>query len=194
MSTLDDPLIRASKELGTPIFRRIQTALVAVFLLLGFQPVNGVQAHQEEPGLVVSNAPVQDYLEKPLIVATKITPPPVVKRKPAVKRGVIYANGYAPGYCTAYAATLRPDLPRNLGNARTWTQRASAQGIAVGTEPHVGAIVQTRESRYGHVAFVLSVNTDRGTIRVTEANYKGWNVVSEREIDIGDPKIVGYIY
>lgn len=84
-------------------------------------------------------------------------------------------GGYTVGYCTAYAWSRRPDLPGNLGNADTWTSRASAQGYATGLTPQANAIGQ-----YGmHVVYVTNVNSD-GTFNLTEMNYIGWNKISSR--------------
>lgn len=76
-------------------------------------------------------------------------------------------NLYAPGNCTYYAKFRRPDLPNNLGNANTWTKRASSQGIPTGTTPRAGAIGQ----KGMHVVYVESVNAD-GTFNLSEWNYR----------------------
>lgn len=84
-------------------------------------------------------------------------------------------NWYTPGNCTWYAKSRRPDLPNNLGNANTWTVRARNQGIPTGTTPAVGAVGQ-----YGmHVVYVTAVNSD-GTFNLSEMNWRGLYVVSER--------------
>lgn len=191
MSTLEDPLI-SSHELGTQVPRRTLAALVAVLLLLGLQPSSAVQAEVSLPttGFAEVKSHKEGFLEKPLIVETKITPPPPLKPKKVT--GIIRGNGYANGYCTAYVALQRPDLPRNLGNAKTWIQRATVQGLPTGQEPRVGAVVQTSESQYGHVAYVTSVGD--GYITVSEANYEGWNRISSRTISINASIIKGYIY
>jgi len=95
-------------------------------------------------------------------------------------------NTYFTGYCTWYAKSRRPDLPNNLGNADTWTARASAQGYATGATPRVGAIGQQGM----HVVYIESVNGD-GTVTVSEMNYAGWNVVSSRTVSASS---FSYIY
>lgn len=151
-----------------------------------------------------------DYIQKPIIVVTEIGKPEkdlIESQKKKVRssstkktlpqaskpvRVFVSANGYARGHCTSYAASRRPDLPSNLGNARTWVSRAKAQGISTGKEAKVGSIVQTSESRLGHVAFVEAV--EEGFIVVSEQNYKGIGIVSSRKIPIGSGVIRGYIY
>jgi len=69
----------------------------------------------------------------------------------------------------AYAHSRRPDLPRTLGNARTWGVRARAAGFRVDGKPRVGDVmvlqpgVQGAHRRYGHVAYVVGVSGNRVT-------------------------------
>jgi len=65
-------------------------------------------------------------------------------------------------------------MPNNLGNADTWYIRY--QG-AKGSSPAVGAIGVTKA--YMHVVYITGVNGD-GTVNLSEMNYAGWNVVSNR--------------
>ncbi len=92
-------------------------------------------------------------------------------------RGASSGNGYVAGYCTWYVKSRRPDLPNNLGNARTWVARAAAQGIATGSEPRVGAAAQ----RGNHIAYVESVNGD-GTITITDMNYQALYAITNRTV------------
>jgi len=59
--------------------------------------------------------------------------------------------------------------------------------------PKVGAVMVTRESGYGHVAYVESVRAD-GSWTVSEMNFVGWNLVSSRSIYPGQVPLVGFIY
>jgi surface antigen len=86
-------------------------------------------------------------------------------------------NTYAPGYCTWYAKSRRPDLPNRMGNAISWVSSAAAQGFATGSTPRAGAIGQ----RGNHVVYVENVNGD-GTVTVSEMNYKGLYIVSSRTV------------
>lgn len=100
-------------------------------------------------------------------------------------------NRFAYGYCTWYVANRRY-IPW-LGNAIEWWGNASAAGYAEGQTPMVGAVMVTRESGYGHVAYVESVNGD-GSWTVSEMNYAGWNVISSRTLRPGQAPVVGFIY
>ncbi|MDQ6691671.1 MAG: CHAP domain-containing protein [Candidatus Dormibacteraeota bacterium] len=100
-------------------------------------------------------------------------------------------NRFAYGYCTWYVANRRY-IPF-LGNAIDWWPNARAYGFAEGSAPRVGAVMVTRESGYGHVAYVESVNGD-GSWTVSEMNFRGWNVVSSRTIRPGQTSVVGFIY
>lgn len=101
------------------------------------------------------------------------------------------ANGYPYGYCTYYVATRR-SVPASWGNAGLWLGSAQRAGYATGKAPVVGAIMVTRESWWGHVAFVESVSGNSFT--VAEMNYAGWGVVSRRSVSVGDSVIKGFVY
>lgn len=96
-------------------------------------------------------------------------------------------NTYAAGNCTWYVKSLRPELPDNLGNADTWYYRAEQQGYSVGSTPRVGSIAAARY--YMHVAVVTAVQGN--TITVSEMNYKGYGIVSNRTTPISEWE---YIY
>jgi surface antigen len=101
------------------------------------------------------------------------------------------SNSFAYGYCTWYVATRR-NIPW-MGNAIDWWPNARPYGYAEGGIPAVGAVMVTRESPIGHVAYVESVNGD-GSWTVSEMNYAGWNVVDRRTIHPGGVPLVGFIY
>lgn len=101
------------------------------------------------------------------------------------------AHGYFPrGYCTWYVSTRR-NIPWN-GNAIAWYAAAKALGFPVGATPEPGAIMVSRESWIGHVAYVESVDGDSFTI--SEMNYKGFGLVDQRRVRIGHIPLVGFIY
>ncbi len=83
-------------------------------------------------------------------------------------------EAYARCNCTAWAKHKRPDLPWNLGHAKTWGVRAKAQGFPVDGKPRVGDVivlqpgVQGAHRRYGHVAYVIGVSGSR--VIVSEMN------------------------
>lgn len=98
------------------------------------------------------------------------------------------ASGYAYGHCTYYVARKRP-LPQNWGNARDWLKRAQAAGYTTGVNPRPGAIAQTPQGIWGHVAYVERV--EGAKVYISEYNYVGWNRLSYRWADASDFK---YIY
>jgi surface antigen len=100
-------------------------------------------------------------------------------------------NHFAYGYCTWYVANRRY-IPW-MGNAIEWWPNAPPYGYAEGALPAVGAVMVTRESPIGHVAYVESVNGD-GSWTVSEMNFAGWNMVSSRTIHPGQVPLVGFIY
>jgi surface antigen len=84
------------------------------------------------------------------------------------------------------------------GNAKNWLANAKASGYVTGTEPAPrSAVVMTGSKgalrRYGHVAYVNSVNGD-GTITISEMNYDHFNRIDTRTLAANDPSIRGYIY
>jgi surface antigen len=113
-------------------------------------------------------------------------PPQTVSPPP----GGSYPNHFAYGYCTYYVATRRP-IPW-FGNAIDWWPNARAYGFPEGPTPRVGAVMVTRESAVGHVAFVESVSGSSWT--VSEMNYVAWNVVDRRTLVPGQTSVVGFIY
>lgn len=102
-----------------------------------------------------------------------------------------FPNHFTFGYCTYYVATRRY-VPW-FGNAIDWWPNARSYGYPEGSTPRVGAIMVTRESSVGHVAYVESVNGN--TFVVSEMNFTAWDVVDRRTITLGGPvPIVGFIY
>jgi surface antigen len=100
-------------------------------------------------------------------------------------------NHFAFGYCTWYVATRRY-VPW-FGNAIEWWPNARTYGFAEGQTPRVGAIMVTRESYWGHVAYVEAVNAD-GSWTVSEMNYVAWDVVDRRTLTYASVPLVGFIY
>lgn len=108
-------------------------------------------------------------------------------------------NRYSYGYCTWYAYQRRAELGRPIGSfwgdAVTWAGFASSSGYAVNNSPAVGSVLHDPNSAppYGHVAVVENVYGD-GSIRVSEMNYVGWNVVSYRTISAAEARGYSYIH
>lgn len=108
-------------------------------------------------------------------------------------------NRYAYGYCTWYAYQRRAELGRPVGSfwgdAVTWASFAASSGYAVNNTPAIGAVLHDPNSAppWGHVAVVEQVYGD-GSIRVSEMNYVGWNIISSRTISAGAARGYSYIH
>jgi surface antigen len=105
----------------------------------------------------------------------------------SVSSTFVAGNGYAYGYCTYYAYNRRAEIGRpisgNWGNAVSWSAMARAQGFRVDHTPEAGAVIQNGGGwgGYGHVGIVERVNAD-GSLLVSDMNYAGWNVISNRTV------------
>jgi len=100
-------------------------------------------------------------------------------------------NTYAPGNCTWYAKSRRPDLPNSLGNANTWYSRAAGMGWNVGSSPKKGAVGTSTRGWLGHVVYVEGVSLDSRTITISEMNYAGLYSTRTR---VADASEFNYIY
>lgn len=111
-------------------------------------------------------------------------------------------NGYGFGQCTWYVYNRRAELGRSVGgmwgNASQWAYSARQSGYLVDHNPEVGAVMQSNEGYFGHVAVVEQVNAD-GSISISEMNYyggrgTGWDIKSSRTIDAGQARAYDYIH
>ncbi len=98
--------------------------------------------------------------------------------------GVIPGNTYAWGNCTWWAYAMRrwanSPIPNTWGNANTWDDNAKRDGYIVNDTPAAGAVFQTDEGPYGHVAYVIEVNQINGDWKISEMNARGLSIVSQR--------------
>lgn len=105
------------------------------------------------PQLDVSKQSAQPCCFDPMLplVETKIIEPlkpldiqPIAPLEPIthipVHNNVVPGNDYAPGNCTWYVKSRRPDLPNNLWHAKYWYENAQAAGYEVGDMPLIGAV------------------------------------------------------
>lgn len=100
-----------------------------------------------------------------------------------------HPNSYAPANCTWGASSMEPAIPQSWGNADTWDDSARAEGITVSDSPIVGAVAQTDNGAYGHVAVVTAITPDGPMI--TEMNYDYNGGVRTR---LASPGEFQYIY
>jgi hypothetical protein len=88
------------------------------------------------------------------------------------------------GPCVTFARNFTKASPEDVsGMARNVSTNT--------TTPEVGEIVKTNESRFGHLAVLISMSGNTG--QVVEANYNWNGIIDIREIKFDDPKIVGYL-
>lgn len=98
--------------------------------------------------------------------------------------GAVPGDTYAWGNCTYWAFAMRLwagyPIPTTWGNANTWDDRAELDGYIVNHTPAVGAVYQTDEGEYGHVAYVIAVDDKTGKWTISEMNNVGLNIVNTR--------------
>ncbi|UAR90838.1 CHAP domain-containing protein [Staphylococcus pseudintermedius] len=113
----------------------------------------------------------------------------------SVLRGGSSANLYTVGQCTYYVFDrVGGTIGSTWGNASNWASAAAAAGYTVNNRPSAGAILQTTQGAFGHVAYVESVGSD-GSIRVSEMNYGyGPGVVTSRTISASQAASYNYIH
>ena len=112
--------------------------------------------------------------------------------------GPMIDNTYAWGNCTWWAYAMRKwsgsPIPTNWGNANTWDDNARAQGYEVNHTPIPGAIFQTDEGLYGHVAYVIKLDEKAETFTISEMNAPTLNVVSQRTFKVSSAQFYNFIH
>lgn len=146
-------------------------------------------AHEAEADSIGAVSSAQDYAWNAGSLSASIIIDTIITLKEPEPREVKAVTGFGNGTCVPYARQ-RSGI-KLYGNAATFLERAIGSGYATGTIPAVGAIIVTNEST-GHVAVVEEVANDK--IKISEQNYKGLYIVSERWFSKTDERILGYIY
>ena len=140
------------------------------------------------PGGILPEAP------KPAVAPSTTTTTSAKVAKPAKpsipKANFVGSNKFAGGHCTAWVASQVKVYWR--GNANMWATNARKAGATVNRTPAVGAIIQTNESRWGHVGYITGVNGSKVTF--TEWNYAGLYVKTTRTLDMSDSKVKAIIH
>lgn len=138
------------------------------------------------PGGVLPEAP------KPVAVApvAGTTPKPAAVKPSVPKAAFKGSNKFARGQCTDYVAQQVNVYWR--GNANMWATNAKKAGATVDKNPKVGAIIQTNESRWGHVGYIEAVNGNKVTF--SEWNYAGPYKKTTRTLDINSPIVKAIIH
>lgn len=98
--------------------------------------------------------------------------------------GEVPGDTYAWGNCTYWVYAMRywagDPIPTNWGNANTWDDNARAAGYALDHTPSVNAVFQTDDGQWGHVAYVIKVDSVTGDWTISEMNAPHLNVISQR--------------
>lgn len=97
---------------------------------------------------------------------------------------MVQDNTYVWGNCTYWAYAMRAwagnPVGKWWGNANTWDDSARSEDYIVNHTPAVGAVFQTDEGTWGHVAYVIKVDPLTGEWTISEMNAQGLNIVSQR--------------
>lgn len=114
-----------------------------------------------------------------------------------VPAGGFPTYGYAPGNCTWYAAYQhKVNNWAGHGDGGDWYGDAITDHLATSKVPSVGAVAVYAKnmgySQYGHVAVVKGI-FDATHFVVSEMNYVGLGIVSERIATTADPALLGFI-
>lgn len=104
------------------------------------------------------------------------------------------SNLYTSGQCTYYVYDkVGGKIGSTWGDAKNWANAAAQSGYTVDNSPKQGAIMQTSQGGFGHVAYVENVNND-GSVKVSEMNYgHGPGVVTSRTISASQAGSYNYI-
>lgn len=124
---------------------------------------------------------------------TTVSAPPATPARPYAQTPPRAGSGgkFAWGWCTWYLSTKR--FVPWTGDAIRWPANARAMGFAEGSTPRVGAIFVSRESVWGHLGYVESVDANGG-FTITEMNFRGFGVVSSRHFTKLPGSFVTFIY
>lgn len=98
--------------------------------------------------------------------------------------GPIPGNTYAWGNCTYWVYAMRlwagNPIGQYWGNANTWDESAAKENYVIDQTPSPGAVFQTDEGQWGHVAYVTKVDETTGNWTISEMNAPNLNVVTTR--------------
>ncbi len=128
----------------------------------------------------------------PNATSTNVSQPILASADVSSSSSASVGNRYAFGYCTWYVYNRRAAIGRPIGSfwgdATSWAYFARQAGFTVDNNPAPGDVMQLSGGwgGAGHVAFVESVSG--GYVHVSEMNYRGWDVVSTRDIPISEAR------
>lgn len=134
-----------------------------------------------------------------ILTTAEITDTNIIQTKEAKAYGSYgySSNPYYWGSCAYYAYNRRAQLGRPVGkywgNAKNWAYNARRAGYKVSRKPKAGAVMQTTQGYYGHVAVVERINRN-GSILVSEMNFPYQGVKTYRTISKYQKSYYNYIY
>lgn len=96
----------------------------------------------------------------------------------------VSGNTYFAGQCVWYIKNIVPWVQNGWGNGSDWVYKS---GHRVSSIPAVGTVAAA--IAYNHVALVTGISGQ--TVHITEMNYKGVGVISERDAPVSEFQ---YIY
>ena len=106
-------------------------------------------------------------------------------------------NTYKKGQCTYYVFERVKNDGNKINNtwsdAKHWDKKAIDDGYIVDRNPKKGSILQSSKGKYGHVAYIETINED-GSIQVSEMNYTQPYEITKRTIHTYDIKNYYYIH
>lgn len=106
-------------------------------------------------------------------------------------------NTYQKGQCTYYVFDkVKKDhnqIENTWSDAKEWAKNAQKDNYKVNHQPKEGAILQTTEGKYGHVAYIEKVNRD-GSLQISEMNFKKAYEITNRTIPSFDVDQYQYIH
>ncbi len=142
-------------------------------MLLGL----GVSLLAVFPNAAISQTTDNEELKPPPIEYLEATPDLVAQAETLYK-----AKKANLGFCSCVTFVKGiVGVQVSMGAAKNWPVNSSL--------PSIGGVVVTKESPYGHVAYIKSISGN--TMTLTEANYVPCRK-SERKMQIDDPMIIGF--
>lgn len=112
--------------------------------------------------------------------------------------GPIEGNTYVWGNCTYWVYAMRlwagSPIGHYWGNANTWDESASNEGYVINQTPLAGAVFQTDEGQWGHVAYVTKVDEATGRWTISEMNAPNLNVVTTRTFSKESARSYNFIH
>lgn len=149
---------------------------------VGLFSVLAITANAYAPALEDANKqePKQNFISESYIVAHSIPTIEIEWNYPKLPEKLFDGDN---GECVNYARTLS-GIYGIRGNAKEWKDKVNSK------QPSIGSIVVFE---FGHLGVVFKINYLTRTIWITERNYVGLWIVSERKLKMDDESIYGYV-